>query len=120
MSLIRWICSRLLNQVIQCPLVIGGIYMITTYARRRHPRRPQPCPQAVAIAPCGLATPARGFARGWPPLQGAWPWPATPFLAAFAAKMHRTVLRELIFITQFKTNLSHENLGSDTTVEKPQ
>ncbi|RRT52140.1 hypothetical protein B296_00027125 [Ensete ventricosum] len=31
--------------------------------------------------------PAGGRACWRPPLQGAWPWPATPFLAAFTAKM---------------------------------
>ncbi|RWW43871.1 hypothetical protein BHE74_00050421 [Ensete ventricosum] len=55
-----------------------------------------------------------GAGRGWPPL----------LLTAFAAKMQQERVELFYMIqshrTQFKTNLSHENLGSDTTVGKPQ
>ncbi|RWW21765.1 hypothetical protein BHE74_00026898 [Ensete ventricosum] len=35
-------------------------------------------PRLLAIAPCELAAPARGFGRGRPPLHVAWPWLAAP------------------------------------------
>ncbi|RWV82408.1 hypothetical protein GW17_00056094, partial [Ensete ventricosum] len=60
------------------------------------------------------AQPCMGAGRGWPPLH----------LAAFAANMQQEHIERFYAIqshhTQFKTNLSHENLGSDTTVRKPQ
>ncbi|RZS23259.1 hypothetical protein BHM03_00056159 [Ensete ventricosum] len=91
-------------------------------------RRP-PCgllPLAGAAGlPFGLALAAanrplggglgRGLAMGgWPPL----------LLAAFAAKTQQERIEQFYAIqshhTQFKTNLSHKSLGSDTTVGKPQ
>ncbi|RWW11469.1 hypothetical protein BHE74_00039804 [Ensete ventricosum] len=86
------------------------------------------------MTPCGLAAceygplwagrpskcmvvvdrPYKGPSHGQPP----------PFLAAFAAKMQQGRVEQFYVIqshhTYFKTNLSHENLGSDTTIGKPQ
>ncbi|RZS22341.1 hypothetical protein BHM03_00055109, partial [Ensete ventricosum] len=46
------------------------------------------------------------------------------FLVAFAAKTQQERVEQFYVIqshhTLFKTNLSHENLGSDTIVGKPQ
>ncbi|RZS26193.1 hypothetical protein BHM03_00059499 [Ensete ventricosum] len=57
--------------------------------------------------------PCMGAGRDWPPL-----------LVAFAAKIQQECIERFYAIqshhTQFKTNLSYENLGSDTTVGKPQ
>ncbi|RWW16419.1 hypothetical protein GW17_00019700 [Ensete ventricosum] len=65
----------------------------------------------------GLAVggrPCMGVGRGWPPL----------LLAGFAAKMQQECVERFYAIqshhTQFKTNLLHENLSSDTTIGKPQ
>ncbi|RWV86505.1 hypothetical protein GW17_00051596 [Ensete ventricosum] len=65
---------------------------------------------------CGIVVGGRyymGAGRGRPPL-----------LAAFAVKTQEERVERFYMIqshhTQFKTNLSHENLGSDTTVGKPQ
>ncbi|RZS14648.1 hypothetical protein BHM03_00046363 [Ensete ventricosum] len=84
-----------------CGLAAGG-----AYAHRRHPCRRQPCPRVAAASggctcwwlPLAGWLPLQGalamadhpykwLGHGWPPLQGAWPWPATPFLAAFVVKM---------------------------------
>ncbi|RRT35728.1 hypothetical protein B296_00053498 [Ensete ventricosum] len=57
--------------------------------------------------------PYMGASRGWPPLV----------LTTFTAKMQQERVERFYAIqshhTQFKTNLSHENIGSDTTVRKP-
>ncbi|RWW00676.1 hypothetical protein BHE74_00013092 [Ensete ventricosum] len=57
--------------------------------------------------------PSMGACRGWPPL----------LLASFAMKIQQKHVERFYAIqshhTQFKTNLSHENLGSDTIVRKP-
>ncbi|RWW40678.1 hypothetical protein BHE74_00053885 [Ensete ventricosum] len=57
--------------------------------------------------------PCMGAGCGWPPL-----------LATFAAKTQQERVEQFYTIQshhmQFKTNLLHENLGSDTTVGKPQ
>ncbi|RWW55097.1 hypothetical protein BHE74_00038281, partial [Ensete ventricosum] len=62
-----------------------------------------------------------------PPCRGPWPrpcrgWPPL-LLAAFTAKTQQERVERFYVIqshhTQFKTNLSHENIGSDTTVGKP-
>ncbi|RRT34167.1 hypothetical protein B296_00053582, partial [Ensete ventricosum] len=58
--------------------------------------------------------PCIGAGRGWRPL----------LLATFAMKTQQECIERFYMIqshhTQFKINLSHENLGSDTTVGKPQ
>ncbi|RWW07305.1 hypothetical protein GW17_00029319 [Ensete ventricosum] len=56
MSLIRWICSRLLDQVIPCPQVTGDIYILLPSPSLRC--RPYasggcPCPSVAAVAPVG-------------------------------------------------------------------
>ncbi|RWW59928.1 hypothetical protein BHE74_00033106 [Ensete ventricosum] len=66
---------------------------------------------------------SRGLAMGGRPCMGAGrDWP--PLLVAFAAKIQQECIERFYAIqshhTQFKTNLSYENLGSDTTVGKPQ
>ncbi|RRT45836.1 hypothetical protein B296_00021022 [Ensete ventricosum] len=49
--------------------------------------RARPILQAVQAA---VVSPFAGdLGCGWPTLQGAWSWPATPFLAAFAAKIQQ-------------------------------
>ncbi|RZS15969.1 hypothetical protein BHM03_00047896 [Ensete ventricosum] len=57
--------------------------------------------------------PCMGAGRGWLPL----------LLVAFAVKMQQECVERFYTILshhmQFKINLSHENLGSDTTVGKP-
>ncbi|RWW46996.1 hypothetical protein BHE74_00047041 [Ensete ventricosum] len=64
----------------------------------------------LVVAPCGLATPTRGFSRGRPPLQVAWPWLAAPargldvanhpfsrcVCCKNVARMRRTILRDSI------------------------
>ncbi|RZS16462.1 hypothetical protein BHM03_00048452 [Ensete ventricosum] len=74
------------------------------------------CPLRVGPG-CSLAVGGRhcmGAGCGWPPL----------LLAAFTTKTQQERVERLYVIqsyhTQFKINLSHENLGSDTTVGKPQ
>ncbi|RWW39434.1 hypothetical protein BHE74_00055242, partial [Ensete ventricosum] len=67
------------------------------------------------VVPAGAAgRPCIGVGRGWPPI----------LLAAFAMKTQQEHVERFYAIqshhTQFKTNLSHENLGSNTTVGKPQ
>ncbi|RWV95868.1 hypothetical protein GW17_00041463 [Ensete ventricosum] len=64
----------------------------------------------------------RGLAVGGRPYSGAgrgWP----PLLAAFAAKIQQECIERFYAIqshhTQFKINLLHENLGSNTTFGKP-
>ncbi|RRT33044.1 hypothetical protein B296_00043810 [Ensete ventricosum] len=96
----------------------------------------------LAIAPLQAVAPVGGR-----PLQGAWPQPTAPLqgglgcsrpppcrwlgyallsllLVAFAAKPQQERVEQFYTIQshhmKFKTNLSHENLGSDTTVGKPQ
>ncbi|RWW37111.1 hypothetical protein BHE74_00057817, partial [Ensete ventricosum] len=84
-----------------------------------------PCGLALAVAGCPLAgglgrgqavdgRPFMGDGCGWPPL----------LLAAFAAKMQQERVEQFYMIqsqhTQFKTNLSYKNLGSDTTIGKLQ
>ncbi|RWW12803.1 hypothetical protein GW17_00023515, partial [Ensete ventricosum] len=68
-------------------------------------------PLAVSLAMGGR--PCMGAGRGWSPL-----------LAVFVAKMQQECAERFYAIqshhTQFKTNLLYENLGSDTTVGKPQ
>ncbi|RRT35899.1 hypothetical protein B296_00013539 [Ensete ventricosum] len=65
------------------------------------------------------------------PLVAAWPWATGPawgwlplLLVAFATKTQQERVERFYVIqshhTQFRTNLSHENIGSDTTVRKPQ
>ncbi|RRT31882.1 hypothetical protein B296_00057071 [Ensete ventricosum] len=65
-----------------------------------------------------------GLAVGGRPCMGAGRGWSSILLAAFAAKMQQEYVEQFYVIqshhTQFKTNLSHENLGFDTTVEKPQ
>ncbi|RRT31877.1 hypothetical protein B296_00058536, partial [Ensete ventricosum] len=81
------------------------------------------------FCPCGRrwppfrAGPGRGLAVGGRPYIGAgrgW----SPLLIFFAAKMQQERVERFYAIqshhTQFKINLSYENLGSDTTVGKPQ
>ncbi|RWW10112.1 hypothetical protein GW17_00026361 [Ensete ventricosum] len=65
----------------------------------------------------GLAVGGRacmGVGRGWPPL----------LLVAFTPKIQQECVERFYMIqshhTQFKTNLSHENRGSNTIVGKPQ
>ncbi|RRT46530.1 hypothetical protein B296_00021237 [Ensete ventricosum] len=72
-----------------------------------------PVQWALAIAwPWVVGT--MGAGHGWPPL----------LLAAFATKTQQEHIQRFYVIqshhTQFKTNLSHENFGSDTTIGKPQ
>ncbi|RRT34885.1 hypothetical protein B296_00033275 [Ensete ventricosum] len=90
------------------------------------PCRQEPCPRVATTTgdcPCkGLwpwpTTPIGGLT------MGSWPWPHTPFLIAFAVKIQQERVERFHAIqshhTQFKTNLLHENLGSDTTVGKSQ
>ncbi|RRT34191.1 hypothetical protein B296_00032153 [Ensete ventricosum] len=58
--------------------------------------------------------PCMGAGRGWLPL----------LLAVFATKMQQEHVERFYAIQshhmQFKINISHENIGSDTTVGKPQ
>ncbi|RWV95313.1 hypothetical protein GW17_00042068 [Ensete ventricosum] len=94
---------------------------------------------AGRYCPCGWSPlagdrPLKGPSRSRPrplqvvsrPYRGAGRGPARlpPLLAAFAAKMQQECIEQFYAIhshhTQFKTNLSHENLGSDTTIGKPQ
>ncbi|RWV84305.1 hypothetical protein GW17_00053991, partial [Ensete ventricosum] len=106
------------------------------------PRVAAPCGLAAAghargwllplrvAAPCGLLPP-----RATAPLQGGlgccrpppcrWPGHALlSLLVAFAVKTQQERVERFYVIQyhhmQFKINLSHENLGSDTIVGKPQ
>ncbi|RWW38125.1 hypothetical protein BHE74_00056662 [Ensete ventricosum] len=74
---------------------------------RRSPLRvAAPCkgPWPQPIAPCKWPShgrpPLQGTCRGQPPLQRAWPWPATLFPRCFhcenATRIHRAVLRDAI------------------------
>ncbi|RZR96111.1 hypothetical protein BHM03_00025075 [Ensete ventricosum] len=64
--------------------------------------------------------PYRGSGYGRPPLQVAW----SPLLDAFAIKMQQEHVEQFYMIQsydmQFKTIFCINNLGSDTTVGKPQ
>ncbi|RWW06288.1 hypothetical protein GW17_00030395 [Ensete ventricosum] len=66
---------------------------------------------ALQVVGCPFKVAGRGHAR----LPLAW--------VSFAAKMQQECVERSYVIqshhTQFKTNLSHENLGSNTTVGKP-
>ncbi|RWW17489.1 hypothetical protein GW17_00018581 [Ensete ventricosum] len=92
---------------------------------------------SVSSCPCRRLSPLAG-AAGLPfglALAATWPWVAglawgqavagrPLLLCAFAAKTQQERVERFYMIqshhTQFKTNLSHENLGSDTTIRKPQ
>ncbi|RWW81724.1 hypothetical protein BHE74_00009857 [Ensete ventricosum] len=94
----------------------------------QHPTAP--LQRALATTGCPYSRPG----CGWPHLQRAWSmashpcrwhgygWP--PVLAAFTTKMQQERVERFYAIQfhhmQFKTNLSHRNLGSDTIVGKPQ
>ncbi|RWW15581.1 hypothetical protein GW17_00020570 [Ensete ventricosum] len=84
-------------------------------------RPPLASSQAMAGRPC------RGSGRDQPPLDADNMHVATPLPQAvptFAVNRCNERVEEFYVIqshhTQFKTNLSHENLGSDTTVVEPQ
>ncbi|RWV83968.1 hypothetical protein GW17_00054361, partial [Ensete ventricosum] len=118
-----------------------GLATGVAYASRHHPCRHQPCPRAIAHAggcPCkGLwswpaATLAGGLGRNQLPLVvglvvGGRPcmgvgnsWPPL-LLTAFTVKTQQECVEQFYAIqshhTQLKINLSHENLGSDTTIQ---
>ncbi|RWW37953.1 hypothetical protein BHE74_00056865 [Ensete ventricosum] len=71
------------------------------------------CPLAGGQVMAGRS--CRRPGRGWPPIL---------LLAAFAAKTQQERVERFYAFkshhTQFKTNLSYENLGSDATIGKPQ
>ncbi|RRT65415.1 hypothetical protein B296_00015820 [Ensete ventricosum] len=74
------------------------------------------CPPQRALAIAGHH--CRGPGRDRSPLQVAWPWLPSSFLAAFVVKTEQFYIIQSHH-TQFKTNLSYENLVSDTTIGKP-
>ncbi|RWW36990.1 hypothetical protein BHE74_00057949, partial [Ensete ventricosum] len=88
-------------------------------AKGRPPLRPASLPLlAQGAVPCGLIAigrPCKGASRGHARLPLA--------RASFAVKPQQEHVERFYTIkshhTQFKTNLSYENLGSDTTVGKP-
>ncbi|RRT44212.1 hypothetical protein B296_00050430, partial [Ensete ventricosum] len=101
--------------------------------RRRRPCGRLPPLMGATGLPFGLALAAssrplagglsRGLAvGGWPCIGAGHGWTHL-LLAAFAAKTQQEHVERFYTIqslhTQFKTNLSHENLGSNTTVGKP-
>ncbi|RRT62683.1 hypothetical protein B296_00018298 [Ensete ventricosum] len=96
------------------PTAAGPALAGTNHARRRL------CMLAAALA--------RGFGRGRsPPCRGPWPQPAAP--SSKPGLGWPALLRGWLWLAAPPThclrcenasNLSHENLGSDTTVGKPQ
>ncbi|RWW71190.1 hypothetical protein BHE74_00021081, partial [Ensete ventricosum] len=115
-----------------CPFGLA----VADRARRRCPCRLLPrqaaLPLRVAAAPSGaglpyglaLAAADRGMAVGGMPFMGAGHGWQPLLLTAFAVKMQQECVERFYAIkshhTWFKTNPSHENHGSDTTVGKPQ
>ncbi|RWW12999.1 hypothetical protein GW17_00023311 [Ensete ventricosum] len=104
------------------PLWLSPLYELATGAA------PMAWPLA-SVAPYGLAAlaaydcPCRGLAVAGRPCRGLGYGRPPPFLATFAVKMQQERVERFYAIqshhTQFKTNLSHKNLGSDTTIRKP-
>ncbi|RWW13604.1 hypothetical protein GW17_00022664 [Ensete ventricosum] len=76
MSLIRWICSRLLDQVIPCPQVTGNIYIGCP-----NPSFPLSVVTVVVAAVASQA--AAALARWQPSCQGA----ATPVAGAWLSPL---------------------------------
>ncbi|RWV84872.1 hypothetical protein GW17_00053382 [Ensete ventricosum] len=82
--------------------------------------------------PYGLVAPAKGLASGshpckwpgrrWPPLQAACPQVAAPILVPFTMNRSKNgnSSRFNLIIRSLKTNLCTNNLGTDTTIGKPQ
>ncbi|RWV82045.1 hypothetical protein GW17_00056486 [Ensete ventricosum] len=106
-----------------------------SYWRRAHRRSPACGLLPLRVAWLQPTGPCSRPGRGWLALHGGWLWVAGPpwgvghgwpplLLAAFVAKTQQERVERFYAIqshhTQFKTNLSHENLGSDTTIGKPQ
>ncbi|RWW80251.1 hypothetical protein BHE74_00011412, partial [Ensete ventricosum] len=106
---------------------------------RQAPTTPTGWPQSIvptgAYRPYGLAAVGRPLCTGpWSqpvaPLQGALaiadrPLAGGQVVAGHPYKSHGRGWPERFYAiqsrhTHFKTNLSHENLGSDTTIGKPQ
>ncbi|RZS22617.1 hypothetical protein BHM03_00055419, partial [Ensete ventricosum] len=87
-------------------------------------RAAAPCGLAIPVVPAGAAPAGRGLAMGGRPCMGAGRGWLPLLLAAFAAKTQQEHVERFYAIqshhTQFKTNLSHENIGFDTAVGKPQ
>ncbi|RRT31784.1 hypothetical protein B296_00055449 [Ensete ventricosum] len=86
------------------------------FGRGRLPPCREPWPQPAA--PCSWP------GRGWTTLHRGWPWLTAPppccICCDNVAITRKTILRDSISSHEFKTNLSHKNLGSDTTIRKPQ
>ncbi|RWV80427.1 hypothetical protein GW17_00058304 [Ensete ventricosum] len=119
-------------------LAAGGSLAVAPLQARY--RQPPLAAWLLAVAPCRLAAAGRAHRRLLPlwmavPCRGSgrsrhppcrWSGHALLplLLIAFAAKTQQEYVEQFCAIqshhTQFKTNLSHENLGSDTTVWKPQ
>ncbi|RZS15163.1 hypothetical protein BHM03_00046949 [Ensete ventricosum] len=118
-------------------LVAGGSPLQASCCKRLPPLRagrsrscPWPALLPTSAAPYGRrwppsrAGPGRNLAVGGQPCMGAGRGWSPLLLAAFTTKTQQEHVERLYAIhshhTQFKTNLSHENLGFDTTVGKPQ
>ncbi|RWW16923.1 hypothetical protein GW17_00019168 [Ensete ventricosum] len=135
-------CGQLLPLRVATPCELLPLLLVAPCKRAGHSRPPL-CRGALAAAdrarkrllPLRAIAPCRGPGRSRPPLcKGAWAAVAPPsrwsghamlslLLVAFAVKTQQERVERFDAIqshyTQFKTNLLHENLGSDTTNGNP-